>query len=317
MTPPDDLALPFQVASLGVRGRAVRLGPALDAILSRHAFPDAVAGLLAETLALGAALAASMKYEGIFTLQIRGDGPVRLIVVDQTSAGALRGYAAFDADAVAAALADETLDAASGLPAHPVPRLLGNGNMASTVAQGPDTERYQGVVALEGASLSDCAHHYFRQSDQLAAAVKLAAGRGADGHWRAAALTVQALPSAELIAELDAEERDERWRTALVMLGSARTGEMLDPALAAETLVWRLFHEQAPMAFGAVALRDQCRCSRGRIDRMLRSVAREELDDLRDERGFVVVGCEFCATSYDYDDAALDALATRDAAIGA
>jgi len=305
----SDSVLPFQLEALGVRGRAVRLGPVLDAILSRHAYPAPVAALLAEALVLGAALASSLKYDGIFTLQLRGDGPIRLIVVDLTSDGALRGYAQVDATRLDAALADVSLDRVSGLPPNPVPRLLGAGHMAFTVDQGPQTERYQGVVALDGATLADCAHHYFRQSEQLAAGLKLAVAR--DGaHWRAAALVLQALPSAQLIAELDADEREDRWRKAVVLLGSATAAEMVDPGLPVEGLLLRLFHEDGVRAFDRRPLYDQCRCSRARIDRVLRTIRRSELDELRDAGGRVVVTCEFCSTTYRYADADLDALET-------
>ncbi|HJQ57685.1 MAG TPA: Hsp33 family molecular chaperone HslO [Vineibacter sp.] len=304
-----DSVLPFQLAALGVRGRAVRLNSVVDAILSRHDYPEAAAGLLGEALALGAALASSLKYDGIFTLQLRGNGPVRLMVIDVTSDGALRGYAQVDAERLAAALRGVTCDPLSGLPANSVPRLLGAGHMAFTVDQGPDTERYQGVVALDGATLADCAHHYFRQSEQLPAGLKLAVGRDGD-RWRAAGLLLQALPSVQLVAELDADEREDRWRKAVVLLGSATAAEMLDPTMPVEGLLLRLFHEDGVRAFEHRILRDQCRCSRARIDRVLRTIRRSELDDLRDAGGRVVVTCEFCSTAYRYADADLDALAT-------
>ncbi|TWT01229.1 Hsp33 family molecular chaperone HslO [Reyranella sp. CPCC 100927] len=305
----SDSVLPFQLEALGVRGRAVRLGPVLDTILSRHAYPTPVAALLAEALVLGAALASALKYDGIFTLQLRGDGPVRLIVVDLTSDGALRGYAQVDAKRLDAVLADAAVDPVSGLPSSPVPRLLGAGHMAFTVDQGPQTERYQGVVALDGATLADCAHHYFRQSEQLAAGLKLAVAH--DGtHWRAAALLLQALPSAQLVAELDADEREDRWRKAVVLLGSATAAEMVDQGLPVEGLLLRLFHEDGVRAFDRRPLYDQCRCSRARIDRVLRTIRRSELDELRDTGGRVVVTCEFCSTAYRYADADLDALET-------
>ncbi|MBV9834495.1 MAG: Hsp33 family molecular chaperone HslO [Alphaproteobacteria bacterium] len=302
---PDDLALPFALPDLGARGRIVRLGPAVDAILRRHEYPPPVAALLGESLALCVALASSLKYEGIFTLQMRGDGPVRLLVVDLTSDGALRGYAQFNAEKVAAMPVES---------ANAVPRLLGRGHMAFTVDQGADTERYQGVVALEGSSLSDCAHHYFRQSEQLATGIKLTTGRDDAGHWRAGGLILQALPSQELIAETDAEERDERFRTALILMGSARESEMLDPALPADQLLWRLFHEHAPRVFEQRDVADRCRCSRARIDSVLGSIPREELNNMRDPRGLVAVRCEFCGARYDYDDAQLAALGSRNPA---
>lgn len=301
----DDLSLPFALPDLGARGRVVRLGPAVDAILHRHDYPPLVAALLGEALALCVALASSLKYEGIFTLQMRGDGPVRLLVVDLTSEGALRGYAQFDAEKIA------TMPAES---ASAVPRLLGHGHMAFTVDQGADTERYQGVVALEGGSLSDCAHHYFRQSEQLATGIKLATGCDEAGHWRAGGLILQALPSQELIAETDAEERDERFRTALILMASARESEMLDPTLSADQLLWRLFHEHTPRIFEQRDVADRCRCSRERIDSVLRSIPRRELDGMRDPRGLVAVRCEFCGASYDYDDAQLAALDSRNPA---
>lgn len=302
-----DWALPFQVSGLGVRGRAVRLGPALDAILSRHAYPLPVAALLAESLALGCVLASILKYDGIFTLQIRGDGPVRLIVVDLTSGGAVRGYAQVDAGRFATAMAGVPLDPVSALPAHPVPRLLGTGHMTFTVDQGPNTQRYQAVVALDGATLADCAHHYFRQSEQLATGLKLAVAL-TGGHWHAAALMLQALPSTQPLADVDAEEREDRWRKALILLGSATAGEMLDPALPTEALLLRLFHEDGVRTFDRRGLRDQCRCSRQRIDNVLRTIRRSELDQMRDASGKIVVTCEFCSSTYGYADADLDAL---------
>src|SRR5579863_5532519 len=160
---PDDLVQPFQIDPFGLRGRLVRLGPLLDEILTRHAYPEPVAVILGEAIVLAAALAGALKYEGVFTLQTKGDGPIRLIVADVTSAGAVRGYAQFDTDAVAAAG-----------PGARVPRLLGAGYLAFTVDQGEHTARYQGIVELEGASLAECTHHYFRQSEQVEAGLKVA-----------------------------------------------------------------------------------------------------------------------------------------------
>lgn len=312
----DDSVLPFQIDALGARGRIVRLAATVDTVLHRHDYPDPVAALLGEAMALGAALASSLKYDGVFTLQIKGDGPVRLLVVDLTTAGVLRGYAQFDAAAVAAATAGAAADPSNGLPDNPIARLCGSGSMAFTVDQGPDMERYQGVVALEGATLGDCAHHYFRQSEQLRTGIKLAVGRAVDGAgrrgWRAAALMVQQLPTAKLWDEIDAEERDEFWRRAVVLMGSARAAEMVDASLPADRLLHRLFHEDGVRAFAPRALSDGCRCSRARIDGVLRGIPRGELDELRDGRGMVSVTCEFCSSVYDYDAAAIAALFEAD-----
>ena len=167
-TPDADHALPFQLDALGVRGRLIRLGPALDAIVERHGYPLAVARPLAEAMVLCACLATSLKYDGIFTLQISGDGPIRLLVTDLTTDGAIRGYAQFDSWKLAVALGVQGGGAGNtDVPDGYVPKLFGKGRLAFTVDQGRHTERYQGIVPLEGPTLADCAHTYFRQSEQL------------------------------------------------------------------------------------------------------------------------------------------------------
>ena len=301
-----DRALPFQLDALGVRGRLVRLGPTLDAVIERHGYPLAVARPLAEAMVLCSALATSLKYDGIFTLQISGDGPIRLLVTDLTTDGALRGYAQFDSWKLAVALGAGNDEAPDGY----VPKLFGRGRLSFTVDQGQHTERYQGVVPLEGATLADCAHTYFRQSEQLPTGIKIAAERivaGGSARWRAAALMVQQMP--ELDAgriDIDREQREDDWRRAVILMASATQGEMLDPDLPGSALLYRLFHQERPRQFDRRALAARCRCSRKRIDRVLRSLRRNELDDLRDESGRVSVKCEFCSTEYTYDDRDLD-----------
>ena len=301
----DDHALPFQLDALGVRGRFVRLGPTLDAVLERHGYPLAVAQPLAEAMVLCAALATSLKYDGIFTLQISGDGPIRLLVTDLTTDGALRGYAQFDSWKLAVALGGR-----SEAPEGYVPKLFGHGRLAFTVDQGQHTERYQGVVPLEGATLADCAHIYFRQSEQLPTGIKIAARRDErDGapHWRAAALMVQQMPEFDAgRLDRDLEQREDDWRKAVILMASATEAEMLAPDLPAARLVYRLFHQEQPRGFERRPFVARCRCSRGRIDRVLRSIRREELDDMRDPSGRVAVKCEFCSTEYLYSDDDLD-----------
>ena len=303
----QDGALPFQLDALGVRGRLVRLGPSLDAVIERHGYPLAVARPLAEAMVLCATLATSLKYDGIFTLQISGDGPIRLLVTDLTSDGALRGYAQFDSWKLAVALgASHDGEAPEGY----VPKLFGSGRLSFTVDQGQNTQRYQGVVPLEGATLADCAHTYFRQSEQLPTGIKIAARRTTEGsthHWRAAALMVQQMPEFDAgRIDVDREQREDDWRKAVILMASATEAEMLDPGLPAMTLLHRLFHAEQARLFARRRFVARCRCSRGRIDRVLRSIRREELDDLRDSTGRVAVKCEFCSTEYIYDDRDLD-----------
>ncbi len=301
-----DHVLPFQLDALGVRGRLVRLGPALDAIIERHGYPLAVARPLAEAMTLCAALATSLKYDGIFTLQISGDGPIRLLIADLTSDGALRGYAQFDSWKLAVALGTGNHDAPDGY----VPKLFGQGRLAFTVDQGQHSERYQGVVPLEGPTLADCAHMYFRQSEQLPTGIKITARRdenGEVGHWRASALMVQQMPEFDAgRVDADPEQREDDWRKAVILMASATEKEMLDPALPGPKLLFRLFHAEGARLFERRPFQARCRCSRERIDGVLKSIRREELADLRDPQGLVAVTCEFCSTEYAYDEADLD-----------
>ena len=315
LTPSDDWdrVLPFQLDALGVRGRLVRLGPTLDAIIERHGYPLAGARPLAEAMVLCVALATSLKYDGIFTLQISGDGPIRLLVTDLTSEGALRGYAQFDSWKLAVALGAGGGGAGNAdAPEGYVPKLFGQGRLTFTVDQGRHTERYQGVVPLEGPTLADCAHTYFRQSEQLPTGIKIVARRDetTDGpRWRAASLVVQQMPEFDAgRIDIDQDQREDDWRKAVILMASATEKEMLDPALPGKTLLFRLFHAEGARLFESRAFQARCRCSRERIDGVLKSIKREELTDLRDTQGLVAVTCEFCSTQYAYDDDDLDRL---------
>ena len=170
--PSGDHVQPFQIETPGLRGRLVRLGPAVEAVLAGHAYPPAVAGQLAEAMAMAAVLASGLKYDGIFTLQLQGDGPIRLMVVDVTSSGDMRGYARFDEDRLPEALT---------APDGPVPRLFGAAFMSFTVDQGPGTDRYQGITPMEGRTLGDCCHAYFRQSEQIPTFIRLAVAEAVIG----------------------------------------------------------------------------------------------------------------------------------------
>ena len=289
-----DFAQTFQIEGVDVRGRLVRLGAALDDIITAHQYPAAVSEMLAETLTLAATLASALKYDGIFTLQIQSDGPISLMVADVTSEGAIRGYARFDEDRVAGA--------AKGDGAA-VPRLLGQGHLAFTVDQGADMDRYQGIAELDGANLSDCAHNYFRNSEQLETAIFLKA-RVEEGEktCRAGALMVQRLPLSKHIDEADAEDG---WRRAVAILASLTEDELLDPSLDHDALLYRLYHEDGVRAYEDHALFHQCRCSREKVANTLKSFPRAEVIG---EDGASQVICEFCKADYTFTPADLDAL---------
>lgn len=308
LTPPtSDFVQPFQIEGHGVRGRLVRLDGVASEIIAKHAYPEPVAHLLTEMMALAAILAATLKYEGVFTLQAKGNGAVRVLVADVTSAGAVRGYAQFDAEAVAA------IPAASAN----LMRLTGGGYLAFTVDQGEHAERYQGIVELEGSSLVDCIHHYFQQSEQLQAAFKLAIEHHAGG-WRAGAIMLQRLPSqggnvspgwtpdgskphdwqgGGGFAEIDGEEAEDAWRRAVVLMASAQDRELLGPETGINDLLYRLFHEDGVRVFTGHDLKAQCRCSRGKVENVLNSLGPDELNELAVD-GALVVTCEFCNSEY-------------------
>jgi molecular chaperone Hsp33 len=296
----DDMIQPFKIEGQAIRGRFVRLGPLVHEILGRHDYPRVVAAMLAEMLALAATLAATLKYDGVFTLQTKGDGPIRLMVADITSGGDVRGYAQFDAERLAK-LGDSPLS---------VPRLLGAGFLAFTVDQGSHTERYQGIVELIGATLVECMHHYFQQSEQFDAAIRVAVGapRGDGEAWRASALMLQRLPPGAAAAD----EIDEGWRRALALMASGRNAEMLDANLGPHDLLYRLFHEDGVRVFTPSRLQAGCRCSRERVERVIRSLPAPEVEELK-IGGKLSVTCEFCNSSYDFSEAELAALRPPDA----
>src|SRR5690348_15374096 len=291
--PPDDLVQPFQIEPFALRGRLVRLGPLLDEILTRHAYPEPVAVMLGEAIALAVALAGALKYDGVFTLQTKGDGPIKMMVADVTTQGAVRGYAQVDRARLARA-------ASSG---SPVPRYLGAGYLALTVDQGAHTDRYQGIVELQGATLAECAHHYFRQSEQVEAGLKVAVARCPDGagaaRWRGGSLMIQRLPPEGDAAKRDAAE--DGWRRAVILMSSSTSRELVDPGLAPEALLFRLFHEDGVRAYRRHDLTARCRCSRERVETVLRMMPADELATMKID-GHIIVTCQFCSAAYDFDE---------------
>jgi molecular chaperone Hsp33 len=315
----DDTILPFEVAALDLRGRVVRLGSAVDEILSRHDYPLPVAKLLGEAIALAALFGSALKFDGRFILQTKTDGPVRMLVVDYATGGNMRACARYDKAQVAAAI--ETGAVSSG-------QLLGHGHLAMTIDQGGDMSRYQGVVALEGGSLEDVAHEYFKRSEQIPTCVRLAvaeefsAGEGGPKHrWRAGGILLQFLPkAAERMRgadlhpgdapegiDLPAVADDDAWVEGRSLMETVEDLELIDPALSTERLLFRLFHERGVRVFESMDVKAQCSCSRDSVSAMLRSFTQADRDDMV-ENGVISVTCEFCSETYVFDpDKVLDA----------
>ncbi len=301
-----DVCLPFLINDGAFRGRLIRLSDTATEILNRHNDPEPVGVLLAQSLVAAAALAGGLKYDGVFTFQIQGTGAVRTLVADITSEGHVRGCVKYDA----AALEEETArPRATGAPL----RLVGSdGHLAFTVDQGPDTERYQGIVDLAGESIADAVHHYFRQSEQLESALKIAvvppakAGEG----WFAAGLIVQRMPEEGGVRHHDPDEVEDAWRAAVILLGSLTDEELVDPGLSPLKLLARVYGTVGARVMTARPLVARCRCSPERSERIIASFPVHELKSLAVD-GEVRMTCEFCHESYVFPESELDSLVSR------
>src|ERR1700743_803713 len=303
--PVDDAVLPFEVASLDLRGRLTRLGPALDEILTKHDYPAPVGKLLGEAIVLTTLLGHALKFDGRFILQTQTDGPVSFLIVASQAPDRLRAYARYDKARLGAAKDSGAL--------------LGKGHLAMTIDQGPDMSRYQGLVALDGGGLEQAAHEYFPRSEQIPPRVLMWVGeefRGGEGgkhRWRAGGILMQFLPKAPERARQpdldpgDAPEghvphtvaEDDAWVEGQSLISTVEDIELIDPDLSGERLLYRLFHERGVRVFKPLALHAQCSCSREAVSSMLKSFdAKDRADMVKD--GKVVVTCEFCSSVYEF-----------------
>jgi molecular chaperone Hsp33 len=311
----DDMILPFEVAPLDLRGRVVRLGPALDEILNAHAYPAAISKLLGEAVVLTVLLGSSLKFDGRFILQTKTDGPVRMLVVDYRTPGRVRACAQFDPAVVA------------GAAPKSAGELLGRGHLAMTIDQGQEMSRYQGLVALSGGNLEDAAHEYFLRSEQIPTRVRLAvaeelrAGAGGPRHrWRAGGMLLQFLPKkAERMRGPDLDPgdapagmvrhdvpEDDAWVEGRSLIATVEDIELIDPSLSSERLLYRLFHEHGVRVFKSAAVEAKCSCSRDSVTNMLKSFSQADRDEMVQD-GVISVTCEFCNSKYVFAPAEVEA----------
>ncbi len=283
----DNLIQPFQMAEAGVRGRVVRMGSVLDSILKRHNYPDTVAQLLGEGLVLAAILGGALKFDGIFTVQTKSDGPIGMIAADLTTPGSMRGYAAFNEEMLAQA--EKEGGEAS------IKKYLGNGYTAFTIDSADTGQRYQGIVDLEGDSLQSCMENYFARSEQLETRLHVSVEKK-NGNWRAGGLMIQRLPE-ESLSELKQEQADEGWRSAEALAATVKPEELTHPHLRASELLYRLFHEDGVWLYDVSELEDKCSCSPERVMKTLVSFSRENLEEMADD-GKIGVDCQFCSAHY-------------------
>jgi molecular chaperone Hsp33 len=290
-----DTALGFTIPGRHARGRLIRLGPALDTILGAHGYPRPVERVLAEAVVLAALFGSTLKEEGgQLTLQAQTEGGAVDLLVCDYRGGVLRGYVRHDAERLAA------------LPAEPsLAELFGKGYLAITFDLAVSGERYQGIVPLEGASLAEAAESYFAQSEQIPSLVRIGVSRDADGRHVAGGLMLQYLPEGEegrerLHTRLDHPE----WEHVAALGNSIRTDELTDPALAPETLVWRLFNEDEVRVLPTVVLAHGCRCDPEHFRSVIARFPVVEQRAMADENGLIHVDCEFCARRYSLEAAA-------------
>ncbi|WP_417670649.1 Hsp33 family molecular chaperone [Roseibium sp.] len=309
----QDAVRPFAVEGLDVRGRAISLGPVVDRILGRHDYPEPVSRLLAEAIALTSLLGTSLKFEGRFTLQTQSDGPVSMLVVDFSSPDAMRACASFDETQVKA-----LMSAGAATPEN----LLGRGHLAMTIDQGKHMQRYQGLVELDGISLEEVARRYFARSEQIPTEVRLAVGEvltrsegdAPEHRWTAGGVLVQFLPEApERMRQPDLDpgdapegtsdhhiDEDDAWVEAKALVETVKDDELIDPEVTVERLLFRLFHERGVRLFDPQPVKDQCRCSREKVEGVLTTFKAEEVEDMK-VGDKIVVKCEFCSTAYEFD----------------
>jgi len=312
---PDDSVLPFSTVKSKALGRLVRLGPLVDKVLSSHNYPESVSEVLGQAIALTAMLGTTLKFEGNLILQTKTDGPIGMLVVNFETPGRIRAHASFDAATLKSA------SSAAAISRNDHGALLGEGYLALTIDPGKNMERYQGIVALDGQGLGDAALQYFRQSEQLPTFIKLAVARlrtKADSkdewRWRAGGLLIQHVtPSGgnsskggDITGNQDddvlAGEENDDWRRVELLARTVEDHEILDPSLAPERLLYRLFHEEGVRASNPRQLETFCRCSQERIQNLFRSFKQEEINDLRNDQGDIIVTCEFCNFAYRYDE---------------
>lgn len=287
-----DRAVGFTIPARHARGRMVRVGPVVDAILSAHAYPPAIEKLLLEALTLTALVGSTLKDPtGQLTLQTQtGAGVVRLLVCDYRG-GELRGYVDFDTDKLAAAPVDPSLFA-----------LFGTSYLAITFDLASSGERYQGIVPLDGDTLSEAVESYFFQSEQIPTLVRTGWRRDADGRIVAGGLLLQHLPEGEegrerLHTRLDHPE----WEHVAALGGTITAEELSDTAVPLEALLWRLFNEEAEVrVLAGMDIQRGCRCTPEHIRSVLSRFPEEERRAMADENGIIAVDCAFCASVFPF-----------------
>lgn len=275
--PQTDTSIPFLLPQVALRGRLTRLEGVTSKILTQHRYPFPVGKVLAELLAAGATLSGLLKFQGVFTLQTKTEGPINFSVVDVTHEGGMRGYVQVNKGPMNKNLTFK--------------ELMGKGYLAFTIDQGIEKDRYQGIVALDHDTLPKALEHYFEQSEQLTTRLLISSEKTKEGRWKSSALLLQQMPSEEV--------SEETWNLMDSLFATISPSEFLDFSTHCEDFLYRLFHEVGVTVFPPLFLHAKCRCSKKRIRTFLESLKPEELEDLL-KKGQLQMTCEFCNHKYTF-----------------
>ncbi len=312
----DDTVLPFQLDRANVRGRVARLDGVLEQVLEQHNYPPQIEALIAEVALLTALIGQTIKLRWKLSIQVRGDGPARILAADfyaPESEGAparIRAYASFD---------PERLDATQ----TPFSQ-IGKGYFAILIDQGEGNEPYQGITPLDKDSLSACAETYFDQSEQIPTRFELAFGQsqmaGESSSWRAGGMMLQHMPNASpLMGGVDAPivmhdtDEDENWSRANILLDTVDQLELIGPTVAPTDLLLRLFHEEKPRVFDVQSVGFGCTCSANRVRQSLSIYSAKDIAHMTTDAGVVTADCQFCSAHYEFDPKTLGFEATEPA----
>jgi molecular chaperone Hsp33 len=307
----DDTILPFQLDRSDIRGRVARLDQTLDRVLAQHDYPPEVEALVAEAALLTAMIGQTIKLRWKLSLQVRGDGPIRLIATDffapaePDAPARMRAWASFDADRLTPG-------------ADPFAQ-VGKGYFAMLIDQGQGNTPYQGITPLAGGSLAACAEAYFAQSEQLPTRFEVSFGQSSEPKtrttWRGGGVMLQHMPKASPLMEQDAsgeegllapvdlldETEGENWARANILLDTADALELIGPRVAPTDLLLRLFHEEGPRVFDALPVQFGCTCSADRVRTSLSIYSARDIGHMTTEAGRVTADCQFCGAHYDFD----------------
>lgn len=289
--PQFDLVLPFQLANSSIRGRLVRLDKEMWDIINLHKYPEVVSEYLSQASAVALALINCFKVEGLFTLQINGNGPLHLLVVDADEHGNLRACARFDKDKI------ELLSVDDQKKLHPV---FGEARLTFTIEPLNSSQRYQGIVELTGSNLSESISHYFRQSEQLETGIIVVSSRNPET-LAAGALMIQRIPLASNVPLEDRDLQEEKWIHALTLTGSVTKKELLDRTLSNNDLLYRLFWEDGAVIYNQKTYKAQCRCSSDKIKNILEKFSPTEIHEMV-ENDAISATCEFCGKNYTFTE---------------